>query len=110
MASEYTPDRWVLVDLITPKETIRKVFCGWFGGYTGADTWKLSSEVTGTTEDERAYHFLNYSGSTYHCDKQAYGMSSYMNSIFSSWMASMTDGMKISVVSEQQPQKQIDKV
>jgi hypothetical protein len=98
MPNIYTPDRWVLVDLITPKETIRKVFAGWYGGFAGSDSWKLSSEVVMVTEDDNYYHFLNHTGSIYHCHKNANGMSGYMASIFAGWKSQEGDDIKIELV------------
>lgn len=98
--SVYTPDRWVLVDLKTPTETIRKVFAGWYGGYCGSDVWKLSSEVVSVTDHVDRYEFLNHSGSTYICYKQSVGMSSYMLSVYSNWKDKEDDKVTMQVVAE----------
>lgn len=82
----YTPDRWVVLEIITPKETIRKVFAGWYGGYTGSDSWKLNSGITDIREQDNLFEFEGYSGSTYFCHRNSYGMSGYMHSVLTSWL------------------------
>lgn len=84
--SEYTPDRWVVLELVTPKETIRKVFAGWYGGYLGSDSWKLNSGITDIREQDDLFAFDGYSGSTYFCHRNGYGMSGYMHSVLTSWL------------------------
>ena len=85
--SQYTPDRWVVLEITTPKETIRKVFAGWYGGYLGSDSWKLNSGITDIREQDDLFEFDGYSGSTYFCHRDSYGMSGYMHSVLSNWRA-----------------------
>lgn len=85
--SSYTPDRWVMLE-ITGKgsEPIRKIFAGWYGGFTGGDSWKLNSGVTNIRVDDSGhYEFDGQSGSTYHCHVNTHGMSGYMFSVLASW-------------------------
>jgi len=85
--SDYTPDRWVVLEITSPKETIRKVFAGWYGGYLGSDSWKLNSGITAVRIDDQGhYEFDGYSGSTYHCHANTNGMSGYMHSVLTSWL------------------------
>ena len=84
--SSYTPDRWVVLELISPKETIRKVFAGWYGGYLGSDSWKLNSGITDIREQDDMFEFDGYSGSTYFCHRSSYGMSGYMHSVLTNWL------------------------
>lgn len=83
--SDYTPDRWVVLEFNYNGDVLRKVFAGWYGGYTGSDSWKLSSGITETREFDDRYEFDNHSGSLYTCYKNAYGMSGYQMSILSSF-------------------------
>ena len=84
--STYTPDRWVIVEMTADDGTkLKKVLASYYGGFGGSDSWKLSSGVTETVEYDNRYEFLNYSGSTYICHKQAYGMSNYTSMILSGW-------------------------
>ena len=82
---EYTPDRWVILEFVTPKETFQKVFAGWYGGFTGGDSWKLNSGITKTTKDADWFHFEGNSGSVYQCHPAGYGMSGYMSGIYQRW-------------------------
>lgn len=91
MAS-YTPDRWVIVETITNGGTkTNKVLASYYGGFAGADEWKLSSGITKTTEFDDRYEFDNYSGSLYICYKQSYGASAYTRSIYAGWKEQVPD-------------------
>ena len=81
----YTPDRWVVIEFVTPAETFHKVFAGWYGGFTSGDSWKLNSGITKTTKDGDWFHFEGHSGSVYQCHSNGYGMSGYMSAILSCW-------------------------
>lgn len=64
----YTPDSWAPV-LIESKEhgSVYKILAGWYGGYLGSDSWKLSSGVEKiiVSEDGTALTMPQSSGSTY---------------------------------------------
>jgi hypothetical protein len=98
--SIYNPDVWEVLELTTDEDAVRKVFAGWYGGYTGSDSWKLSSMINKVTETETHYEFLCESGSTYKCNKHSRKMSGYMCNIYSGWIAAAEkDGtLKIVVV------------
>ena len=84
----YTPDVWVVLEFNTPElaTPTRKVFCGWYGGYTGSDSWKLNSGITAVRIDDQGhYEFDGYSGSTYHCHFNNYHMSGLMQSVLANW-------------------------
>ena len=87
--STYTPNRWVVIEMTHGDDVINKVFGGWYGGYTGADSWKLSSGITETKEYADYYEFTNVSGSVYVCHKEAEGFSGYMFDIYSGWERDM---------------------
>ena len=41
--SDYTPDRWVIVEINSPEHgKIRKVLGSWYGGYLGSDSWRMN--------------------------------------------------------------------
>ena len=82
----YTPERGVVLEFVTPEETIRKVVAGWYGGYLDGDSWKLNSGNVAERELDNRWEFDGSSGSTYVCHKSAYGMSGYMSSILASWL------------------------
>ena len=99
--SIYNPDVWEVLELsISEDEAVRKVFAGWYGGWAGSDSWKLSSMINKVTETETHYEFLCESGSTYKCNKGSQKMSGYMCSIYSGWIeeAKKEGAMKIIVV------------
>lgn len=80
--SNYTPDLWVIVEMVTEKNTIYKVLGSWYGGYLGSDSWRLSSGVTKVIEHNNHYEVHNHSGSIYTCYKGAEGISTYTTSIY----------------------------
>lgn len=84
--STYTPDRWVVLEFVTPKETLRKVFAGWYGGYLGGDSWQLNSGIVKIREQDDVFEFDGYSGSTYFCHRNCYGMGGYMHSVLTNWL------------------------
>ena len=104
--SEYFPDKWVLVELKTPKETLYKVLASWYGGYLGSDSWKLSSGLESIEKTELSYEFHNFSGSVYKCHKEAYGMSMYTTSVYLSYEKMNTDEIQIRLLDEEE----IDKI
>jgi len=80
--SDYYPDKWVVLK-ITPKKgkVWYRVFGSWYGGYAGADSWKLNSGITKAEFKEPSIMFHGTSGSVYYCHKNHYGMSSYSQSV-----------------------------
>jgi len=89
--SEYTPDRWVMLEITGPNnKPIRKIFAGWRGGFTEGDSWRLNSGITATRIDSQGhYEFDGNSGSTYFCHINDYGMSGYMAQVLESWRENM---------------------
>lgn len=85
--STYNPDCWVLVKFYSEgyPEGVSKVLAGWYGGYCGSDSWKLSSGVESVTDGGDHYEFLNSSGSIYICHKDCQRMSGYMSQIYNGW-------------------------
>jgi len=95
--SQYTPDRWVILEFITPEETIQKVFAGWYGGFAGSDSWQLNSGITNVRIDGIHYEFDSYSGSTYFCHHNSYGMTSLQNSILANWKQKAKDAGLVNI-------------
>ena len=90
--SLYSPDRWVVVEIESAKHgKIRKVLAGWYGGYLGADEWRLSSGITEVRDLGDLYEFMNESGSVYRCAKTAQGMSTYTHSVFEDYSKKLKD-------------------
>lgn len=72
----YTPDRWVITKVTINDDVSYRVMGSWYGGYLGANSWRLSSGITDYKDLGDIYSFHNVSGSTYDCHKSATGMSS----------------------------------
>lgn len=87
--STYTPDVWVVLEFDAPtlEKPMRKVFAGWYGGFTQGDSWKLNSGITETRINDDHYEFDGYSGSTYYGHRNNYHMSGLMHSILANWQA-----------------------
>jgi hypothetical protein len=84
--STYTPDVWVVLEFTTPKETLQKVFAGWYGGFAGSNSWKLNSGIVTTRKEGEWFEFDGYSGSTYRCHASNYHMSSLMQGLYANWL------------------------
>ena len=63
--NEYAPDYWQVIKIVTPTETIHKLFSSWVGGYTNGDSWRLNSGITGIKKVGSSYDITGYSGSVY---------------------------------------------
>lgn len=92
---EYCPDRWVLLKVTHPEHgSAYKVFATWFGGYTGSDSWKLSSGCTSIILDDEVKGLMympQYSGSTYRVHKDNYGTNMYTHGVLTSWIKDLAD-------------------
>jgi hypothetical protein len=87
--SDYTPDRWLVVKIVTPKEQLYKVFATWSGGYGGSDSWKMNSGITRATLVDDSWEFEGYSGSVYTCHKNSYGTNGYGGSVLQNFIDKM---------------------
>ena len=83
--SMYTPDVWVVLEFTTPKETIRKVFAGWYGGFAGSNSWQLNSGIKAVRSVDEYFEFDGYSGSVYRCHPNNYHLSSLMLDVLANW-------------------------
>lgn len=75
--SDYTPDRWMVLRIHTPKEILYKVFATWSGGYAGGDSWKLNSGIVRASFADPYWEFDGSSGSVYRCHQDYYGTNGY---------------------------------
>jgi len=98
--STYTPDAWVIIKLVTPKDTLYKVLAGWYGGYAYGDSWKINSGITVIRDLEHVYEIDGYSGSTYVCPKITERLTGLTASILNSFeeQAKENEGFSIEVV------------
>jgi hypothetical protein len=74
--SYYQPHNWMLIHITGPDPHYR-VFGSWYGGFAGADEWRMNSGIKEMIEEDDYYLFIGSSGSTYACNKDNYGASSY---------------------------------
>ena len=97
--SEYSPDRWVIVKIITPKEHLYKVFASWYGGYGGSDSWKMNSGIVRAALVEDRWEFDGSSGSVYSCHREAYGTNGYGGSVLSNLISqAQAQGIQVEVL------------
>ena len=68
----YAPDNWVIIKF----PECYKVLAGWSGGYLDGDSWRMNSGITNCymEVDGDYYYFSGFSGSTYRCHKNSYGL------------------------------------
>lgn len=96
----YRPDKWVIVEVSSEHGTFRKVFASWYGGFSGSDSWKMSSAIKSIEEKTNHYEFFNESGSIYICNKEAYGMSFYTSSIFEGFKSHTNKDISIKILND----------
>jgi len=92
------PDRWVVLEINNGKEVVNKVFAGWYGGYLDGDSWKLNSGNTNEEEFDDRWEFTGYSGSTYVCYKQNYGMNGYMSTLLRDWQSALPEDKTMKIL------------
>ena len=98
MASEYTPDRWVILEIVEEQSKIYKILSGWCGGYVYGDAWRMSSGITDITDNDHYYTITNESGSVYLCHKESYGMSAYMSEIYNDFEQNKSENININII------------
>lgn len=103
--SEYNPDKWAIIELKTPTETLYKVLATWYGGYLGSDSWKISSGIQSVKEIENGYAFHNFSGSVYNCHKESYGMNMYTASVYQNFEKQNSEKIQIRLINEDDVKK-----
>ena len=85
--STYTPDCWELLRITTTNgKVIYKVIAGWYGGFSGSNSWKISSGIESVIEHEHYFEMPQSSGSVYNCGKSTRRMSGLMSSIYASFV------------------------
>jgi hypothetical protein len=90
----HAPDKWILVK-ITGDDPHYRLFGSWYGGYGGADSWRMNSGITSMIEEDDHYLFIGSSGSTYACHKDTYGASSYGMSVARSYQEKLAPHFQI---------------
>ena len=87
--SDYSPDRWVIVRIVTATECLYKVFATWSGGYASSDSWKMNSGITHARLVDDRWEFAGYSGSVYSCHWDAYGTNGYGGNVLQNFIDQM---------------------
>ena len=101
--SEYTPDKWVIIEIIHNDIPVRKVLASWYGGYSGSDSWRISSGITDIVDCTDHWQVHNESGSVYLCAKNARGMSGYTAGIYKSFaeQATLDDSITVNIIEDE---------
>lgn len=94
-----TPDRWVILNVTSTEEnqTVQKVMCGSYGGYTGSDVWRISSQIKQVAYKAGMYTFTTYSGNEYQCAMHSYGMSGLMADVYEGYAKQNTDKLFVEI-------------
>ena len=96
------PDVWRILEVGAPESRHCRVLAGWYGGYLGADSWKLSSGITKIVKTRNSYLFENHSGSIYECYMNAHRYSMYTQEIYEQLCdEAKTAGMIITLLEEE---------
>ncbi len=69
-----TPDKWVVVKIVSEHGTVYKVLGSWYGGYLYGNSWRMNSGITRVEKTEHAFLFYGHSGSCYKCGFNNYGI------------------------------------
>jgi hypothetical protein len=77
----YRPDQWLVIRI--KPTNIYRVFASWYGGYNLVDSWRINSGITKVNLLNEYYYFSGYSGSTYECHKDYYGISPHGSRVLS---------------------------
>lgn len=98
----YQPDAWVIVHIETGSGIVLdKVMGGWYGGYLGADEWRLNSGIAGISFNlaANAYEFVGSSGSVYQCHKENERATMLMAGVIASMdKAAQDDGGSVTII------------
>ena len=100
MINHYIPSKWIIIEISSAEDSVRKVFASWYGGYLDGDSWRLSSGITKVEDKGDYYLFHNESGSIYQCYKGYYGTNSYSQSVLQDIIETKSDNVNISIVEE----------
>lgn len=96
MSKHYVPDVWVIVKItLTSKAPHYKILAGWYGGYGGSNSWRISSGITSVEADPdfpEQTHYHQSTGSIYICHNGTYGFSSMTSSMLASWVKASDEG------------------
>jgi len=95
--SQQIPDRWVILNIKTEYRQFQVVLAGWHGGYLGSDSWRRSSPIDTTVEDEEKFVATTASGTEYILHKSRRGFSGLMHDIYARMVKEAKGEAEISV-------------
>lgn len=75
----YTPDKWIVLEVVGTYEPLHKVFGTWSGGYLSGDSWRLNSGIESCELKNGRLHFHGSSGSIYSCHPEMFGIAGLSN-------------------------------
>jgi hypothetical protein len=89
----YTPDCWELIKLTEAStgQVTYKVVAGWYGGFAGSNSWKISSGIKQVIEHNEYFEMPQFSGSSYRCGKGTRRMSSLMHDTVAHYQRRLTE-------------------
>lgn len=98
--SQYNPDVWIIAELSGSKVESRyhRILAGWYGGFAGSDSWKMSSGITRIVDKDTHWEIHNTSGSIYNCHKEVERFSGYTQNVYQSYYGENTDEVSINHV------------
>lgn len=98
--SQYNPDVWVIVELSGSKVESRyhRILAGWYGGFAGSNSWKMSSGITRIVDKDTYWEIHNTSGSIYNCHKDIERFSGYTQNVYQSYLNENTEEVSINHV------------
>ena len=100
MSNHYIPDKWIIIEVSSAEDSVRRVFASWSGGYVDGDSWRLSSGITKVEVKGDWYLFHNESGSIYQCYKNQYGTNLYSQGVLQNMMERVPDSVNITILEE----------
>lgn len=98
--SDYFPDKWTVVKITDLEDNTYhyRILGSWYGGYLGADSWRLNSGISRVERTDSGYDVHGESSSIYHCNKKTVGMSSYAARVISTYQKGYEDSLRIEYV------------
>ena len=92
------PDRWFIINMTLDDKTTQHVFSGSYGGYTGTDSWRMSTAIATIVREDKVYKIETVSGTSYECHIGAYGASGYMLNVYQYYLDDNKDKLKVDPV------------
>ena len=96
----HTPNVWVIVELSGNKVQSRyhRILAGWYGGFAGSDSWRMSSGITKIVDKDTYWEVHNDSGSIYNCYKDIERFSGYTQNVYHSYQEENCDDISMNQI------------